>query len=397
LCATATGSDWRTVLVGGLSGGGRGYYALDITNPTSPTLLWEFTTANSANLGYTFGTPVVTKLNDGRWVALLTSGYNNGTLDSDGTTANSPVGNGGGYLYVVDIKTGLEIKQFPTGAGSAATPSGLGQIAAYADDVLKNNLTTYAYGGDLLGNLWRFDINAANGTAPLKLATLIGPTNLAQPITTTPQLGVVNKKTVVFVGTGKYLEITDLSNTDKQSMYAITDTGTALGSPRADTVNFVQQVIDKTTRVISPATGVDFSTVLGWRTDFPDDGERVNIDSLLVNGVLLAPTIVPSSTTCSPGGYGWFNYFNYKGGAVATVTPSGIVSEKLNSPVVGYNLVYNASGKPVITVVESNDPTPHLIDKKDVASGGGSNRTTLLNKNTDNTYGKKNIWRELIR
>jgi type IV pilus assembly protein PilY1 len=116
-----------------------------------------------------------------------------------------------------------------------------------------------------------------------------------------------------------------------------------------------------------------------------------------VNGTLLAPTIVPSSTTCSPGGSGWFNYFNYKGGAVASVTPTGIVSEKLNSPAVGFNLVYDASGKPVVTVVESNDPTPHLIDRKDIASGGGSSRSTLLNKNPDQTYGTKNIWRELIR
>ncbi len=39
---TATGQ-WKTILVGGLNKGGRGYYALDITNPTTPKALWEFT------------------------------------------------------------------------------------------------------------------------------------------------------------------------------------------------------------------------------------------------------------------------------------------------------------------------------------------------------------------
>ena len=73
------------------------------------------------------------------------------------------------------------------------------------------------------------------------------------------------------------------------------------------------------------------------------------------------------------------------------------MSEKLNSPAVGFNLVYNANGKPVVTVVESNNPTPHLIVNKDIAAGGSGNRTTILNKNPDGTYGRKSIWRELIR
>jgi type IV pilus assembly protein PilY1 len=407
LCANASGNDWKTVLVAGLNGGGRGFYAMDITVPTSPKLLWEFTSANAANLGYSFGAPIITKLdastangvNANKWVVLLTSGYNNGAYDNDGATANSPAGDGGGYLYVVDVATGQEIKKFPTGDGTSTTPSGLGQIAAFAQNALKNNLATYVYGGDLKGNLWRFDINAANGTAPLKLATLIGPTGLAQPITTTPQLGIVNKKIVVFVGTGKYLEITDLTNTDKQSLYAIKDVGgnSPLGSPRADTINFIPQTIAKATRKVVPEAAVDFSQVLGWRTDLPDDGERFNIDPLLVNGVLLAPTIVPSSTSCSPGGYGWFNFFNYKtGGAVAIA--AGLVSEKSNAPVVGFNIMYDSAGNPVVGKTLADDPTGQLLDNKNIAkSTSGANRTTIFNKNSDNSYGTKSIWRELIK
>ncbi len=403
--ASATKDNWRTVLVGGLSGGGRGYYAIDITNPDTPQLLWEFTAANNANLGYTFGSPVVTKLADGRWVALLTTGYNNGSRDNDGTTVygsvqdklNQQPGDGRGRLYVVDINSGTIIKQFSTGEGTADTPSGLGQISAFVDDISKNNLATFVYSGDLLGNLWRFDLNAASGTAPLRLATLKGPDGVtAQPITTAPQLGLINKKRVIFVGTGKYLEVADLTNTQKQSLYAIKDAdlNTPLGDPRS---SLIPQVItiDGETRTVTNVP-VDFNTNLGWRVDFPDTGERMNIEPLLVNGVLLAPTIVPASTSCSPGGYGWFNYFNYKTGS--SVIGSSLVSEKLKSPIVGYNLVYNSDGKPVVTVVESNNPTPHTINNKDVAAGsGGGNRTTLFNKNSDGTYGKKSNWRELFR
>ena len=396
VCASsATKDDWRTVLVGGLSGGGRGFYALDITNENTPQLLWEYTADNNANLGYSFGSPIVTKLADGTWVALLTSGYNNGAFDNNGISANTPAGNGKGYLYVLNVKTGAVLKTFPTNEGSGITPSGLGQISAFVDDVTKNNLPTYVYGGDLLGNLWRFDLTAASGTVPLRLATLKGTDGVtAQPITTAPQLGAINKKRVIFVGTGKYLEVADLNpTTQKQSLYAIKDDGSSapLGNPRA---SLVSQSIDKTTRIATNLP-VNFNTNLGWFVDFPDDGERMNIEPFLVNGVLLAPTVVPKSTSCSPGGYAWFNFFNFKTGG--SVLASGLVSEKLNSPAVGYNLVYDANGKAVVTVVESNNPTPHLIVNKDIAAGGSGNRATILNLNPDGTYGRKSIWRELIR
>lgn len=67
------GGAWHTVLVGGFNAGGRGYYALDVTVPTAPRLLWEICAdstlcANSEpNLGLSFGNPVVTKrASDGR-------------------------------------------------------------------------------------------------------------------------------------------------------------------------------------------------------------------------------------------------------------------------------------------------------------------------------------------
>jgi type IV pilus assembly protein PilY1 len=40
------GTVWKTILVGGLNKGGKAYYALDITDPASPKLLWEFTHSN---------------------------------------------------------------------------------------------------------------------------------------------------------------------------------------------------------------------------------------------------------------------------------------------------------------------------------------------------------------
>lgn len=389
-------AQWRTILIGGLNGGGRGYYALDVTNPTSPVMLWEFTAENDSSLGYTFGEPVVTKLgsgsNAGKWVVLLTSGYNNGTLDNDGVTSNAPVGNGQGYLYVLDAYTGAQIRKIGTGAGSPAAPSGLGKVAAFSNDAFRNNFATYAYAGDLDGNLWRFDIN---GNA-VKVFTLRDPSGIPQPITTAPQLGLINKKRVIFVGTGKYLEQEDLISTQIQSVYAIKDddVGSEITGLRGGGLVMQTLTVNGDFRSSSSET-VDFGTGFGWMVDFPA-GERVNVDPLLLNGVLLMPTTVPNSTSCLGGGFGWFNYFNYRTGG-SPIIAGGVVSEKLKTPAVGFNIVYDQDRKPIVSVVESNDPTPQHLKNKDVAANSDATRNTVYEKYDDGTYGRRSIWRELIR
>jgi type IV pilus assembly protein PilY1 len=395
---TGGAPSWRTILVGGLSGGGREYYALDITDPTAPTLLWEFIPAQDANLGYSFGLPIVTKMANGTWIVLVTSGYDNGTLSGDAVTPNSPAGNGQGYLYVLDARTGAIIKKITTGVGSAITPSGLAKIAAW-NNAPSSNEASYTYGGDLLGNVWRFDINASG--SPLLFAILKDPFGIVQPVTTTPTLGLILGKRVIFVGTGKYLESSgithdDLKDTQVQSLYAIKDDDATatLVNPRSYTAIaplMVQQTITPNGSVRTGSTNaVDFNVDRGWFVDFPDTGERVNIDSKLVLGALLVPTIVPSNTVCSPGGYGWLNYFDYltgqpitDGTGLGAAGTNTNVSAKYDASIVGMNILYIA-GKPVVEVVTSDNPTP-TIDKNVIIPPSNATFT-----------GIRMQWRELI-
>lgn len=373
---------WRTILVGGLNAGGRGYYALDVTNPAAPTLLWEFTTANDSDVGYSYGNPVITAKADGTWVVLLTSGYNN----------TSP-GTGQEFLYVLNAGTGTIISKIGTGVGTSTTPGGLAKISAW-NDTSSSNRATYVYGGDLLGNLWRFDINSAaavtygTGTGSVfDLATLMGPSGNPQAITTPPVLGKIGGKRVVFVGTGKYLENADLSTTQVQSEYAIKDDNATVtlsnpgGSPRNSTT-LVQQTLTNTGNGTRTASGnpVDWTTGRGWYVDFPDSGERSNIESRLVLGTLLVATIVPSNTVCSPGGYGWLNFFDYLTGG--SIDSSGIVSASYNNSIVGINVLY-INGQPVIETVTSNDPTPTV------------NTDVLIKGIPSGFVGKRVLWREL--
>jgi type IV pilus assembly protein PilY1 len=399
-CGNAGTAVWKTILVGGLNGGGRGYYALDITDPVNPVLLWEFK-ANDANtarpqdadLGYTFGRAVITRKTDGTWVVLVTSGYDNGTVSGKAGVNNSPAGSGIGYLYVLNAATGAVISKISTATGSATSPSGLAKIAGWNNEPT-GNATGYLYGGDLLGNLWRFDINAAS---VMKFATLKDGSGAAQPIMTTPVLGDINHKRVVFIGTGKYLETSDLTTNQQQTQYAIKDddeTATLL-NPRAVLVQqyLIPNPDGTATRLSSgsSATGaavatkaVDFFAGRGWFVDFPDSGERVNIDARLVQGTLLVPSIVPSSTVCSPGGYGWLNFFDYKtGGAIAPIPGIPMASTKYDATIVGVNVLF-IQGSPIVEVVTSTNPTP----KKDP--------DVQFRAAAAGFVGKRQNWRELI-
>jgi type IV pilus assembly protein PilY1 len=409
----STNPVWKTILVAGLNGGGRGYFALDITNPASPTLLWEFTTSagigkiKDDDLGYTYGQPVITRKADGTWVVLVASGYDNGTssgIKSGGSfVANSPAGSGKGFLYVLNAGTGAIISKISTGVGTAAAPSGLAKIAGYNTEP-SGNKVSYVYGGDLLGNLWRFDINSSTpaaigtGTA-FKFATLFSdtPGTLPQPVTTTPILGTILGKRIVYIGTGQYLGVPDLTTANVQTQYAIKDDDATatLVNPRAPTNGLVQQFLinnpdgsatrlsaKSATATTSGANTVDFSMNRGWFVDFPVSRERVNIDAKLVLGTLVVPSIVPSSTECSPGGSGWLNFFDYKtGGAVNVLT--GLTSVKYDATIVGINVLF-ISGQPIVEVVTSNDPTPAKDPNVQFAA------------TATNFQGKRVLWRELI-
>ncbi len=371
-CDIAATAVWKTILVGGLNGGGRGYYALDITEPTTPVLLWEFTSTTDGDLGYSFGLPVITKKTDGTWVVLVTSGYNN----------TSP-GNGIGYLYVLDAGTGAIISKISTAVGNTTTPSGLAKIAGWNNEPAGNKVG-YVYGGDLLGNVWRFDINSTANV--LKFATLFDAFGTSQPITTTPVLGTILGKRVIFIGTGKYLETSDLTTTQVQTQYAIKDdeATATLVNPRT---TLVQQTLTanpdgSATRLASSNT-VNFATGRGWYINFPDSKERVNIDSKLVQGTLLVPTIVPSNTVCSPGGYGWLNFFDYLTGGAVDTTVTLMASIKYDSVIAGINVIY-IRGISRVSVATATDPTPEIQDR------------VIIKGARAGFSGKRAIWRELI-
>jgi type IV pilus assembly protein PilY1 len=366
-CSDASKADWRTILMGGLNGGGRGYYALDVTDPTSPKFLWEFTSLNDKDLGYSFGNPLAVKKSDGTWVVLVSSGYDNVAL-GNGDPYDTD-GDGKGYLFVLNPLTGTVINKIPTTVGSKTTPSGLGRISYWADDPEKDATALYAYGGDLLGNLWRFDINTQ---AVVKLAALVDSSGNAQPITTRPELTKINGNRVVYVSTGKYLEASDLDSTTfkTQSVYGIVDSGIVVTRATLQSQTLTNAKPNRT--VTANVVTISPPTHNGWYVDFPDSGERSNVDMLLAQGTLLVPTNVPTNGICEAGGYSWLNFLNYKTGSyVPGATSAGTWSG--NDLTTGINLVW-IKGQPVV-IRTGSGTAPKLLTGVPFNSGGASGVT----------------------
>jgi type IV pilus assembly protein PilY1 len=358
------GGAWHTVLVGGLNGGGRGFYALDVTDPANPQQLWEIcadssvcTAHNEPDLGLSFGNPQFGTW-DGKAVVFLTSGYNN-TPGTDGVGT----GTGVGMLYVVEVATGNVLKKASTNSGDTTTPSGLAKITAISDDPLADAKVTFVYGGDNQGQMWRFDLtNAPGDIGVLKMAnagplkpittrpdvTLCGVPPSAQSSATSTPVSTVTR--VVLFGTGRLLDVPDTSNTDVQSLYVIKDGGAALGSvPNSTMVEQTLSTIGSSTNGASYAVTsnpVDLSAKNGWWLDWKlNPGERMNLDPQIVSGVANVVTNLPSSSSaCSVGGSSNLYQVNVCNGQAVNGDPAGVTLSN-TSAAVGFIIVRLPSGQ----------------------------------------------------
>jgi len=234
------GNAWHKVLIGSLGAGGRQIFALDITNPADPVLLWEFGAAQDARMGYALGGVNIVRLpgGNGKWAALVPGGY-----QSDGPSDEAS-------LFVLDIASGHIIRRFTLDGAVAAEsentrPAGylpLGNGLSRINEVNKRSgEVETAWAGDLLGNLWRFDLRSHNPDdwRAQKLFVARDAAGRRQPITAAPYisahpLGEVWGDLVVF-GTGRLLTAQDKASQAQQSLYGIWDAPPAPGQENSAT------------------------------------------------------------------------------------------------------------------------------------------------------------------
>jgi type IV pilus assembly protein PilY1 len=399
------GGAWKTVLVGGLNSGGRGYYALDVTDPANPKALWEICSdaalcaISDSDMGLSFGVPVIGKRpSDGKWVALVTSGYN-----------NIGPGNGGGYLYMLDMETGAVLEKVATAisganVGNATSPSGFAKIAGYVDNFIIDNTIKLVYGGDLLGNMWRIDLSTSPPTVQ-RIAQLKDAGGKPQSVTTRPEVTRFDAGfNAIYIGTGRFLGATDVPDPAtiplpfayQQTIYGFKDTNTDLGSLHSGAANLVQQsliVVDAANRSITN-NPVNWGSHNGWFVDLnppcvtsgctgggESPGERINLDTQLVRGTLVVISNEPNADQCTAGGESILYQFDYRSGSYVPGTPGGIVGTKIGNSLAVGNVVVQ--------------PTTGQMTNITTTSGGGLPETSIRTTNTGNVV-QRAAWRELM-
>lgn len=348
---------WRTVLISGLGGGGRGFFVVDVTDPTnvSNTSVWLDRTfpANSSgtfvghqDVGHIYGAPVtdnlsggrseqIVKLNNKRWAVVLGNGVN--------SFNERPV------LLIQYLDGDRSLRSI---VANSTTSASNGLAPPRLVDLNANGTIDIAYAGDLQGQLWKFDLSSKNDTewgvsgwdgaaVTCKDSTACKPLFAArdaaskvQPITTAPlimshPMGGVQ----VMFGTGQNIQPSDPANAAVQTMYSVWDKSTftpITEGPDKDAKlvklanahpvpigrsALVQQSI--TTAVTKTETDGDVIDTIfsnstdntiaysrtdntakrGWFLDLPLGGERVlNPPSVLQGQRVIIPSMAPSPT-----------------------------------------------------------------------------------------------------
>ena len=314
---------WRTVLAGTLGGGGRGLFALDVTDPSTfresnaaKTVLWEFTNANDAHLGYTYSRPTITLMNNGRWALITGNGLEDTATDRTGGQAQLFIiyldgGVDGTWTY------GTDYLRISTGSGSTSSRNGL--LSPAVVDLDRNGTADRIYAGDLLGSLWSFDVSKSTDTkwSLAHNGQSLFSGSSGQSITTKPT--VIRHPTVtdgsapnlmVLFGSGRFLADGDKTRSNTQSFYGVWDNNTG-GLTRSNLARqtFLLDDASKRARVLDPYLKVEYEKMTGrqygWYIDLPAKGERVVSEALVRGGIVYFNSIIPDVSVCASGGGGW--------------------------------------------------------------------------------------------
>lgn len=422
---------WHTWLVGGLGAGGTAIYALDITDPSSGTFKesnaanlvigeWNSSTISCSNvsgcnknLGNTFGTPQIRRLHSGNWGVIFGNGF------------GSANGDAGIFVMTVDQSSGAKTVYYLS-TGKAGSN---GIAYATPADLDGDHVTDYVYAGDLLGNVWRFDLTSNDPTKWAVSSKPLFTTNSGQPITS--QLLVVSTlaagglpQLMIEFGTGQRTQLTNATPVSyvsgTQDLYGIWDwnlsawnalTATAQYSSLAATTaatgltspyTLAQSNLQKQIFTVNVSTGVrdgtstvvcwkgytlcpSGNTKFGWYVDLPGSSEQIVYNPVFYQGAFIVDSTVPANnvpTSCTSNSDTGFTY------AISIATGAVFTSAfpKYKDAIVA-GIETDATGSPYI--VTTAEGTTNLIFQT-VSGTPGTQQVNI----PSNTKAKRLTWIE---
>ena len=352
--------DDKVWLFFGYRRGGSSYYAMDVTNPSIPSVMWtiEGGVAGSPfeELGQTWSQPKITYSalnidnNSAKPVLIFGGGYDP-VKDSHAIGGKVAADTQGKAIYMVDAQTGaLKWSLSPTGDtvfnGTDSIPSSIATLDSDGD-----GLTDRLYVGDSGGNIWRIDMpgNDKNKFSVFKLAEFGGDTSNAVDRRFFNEPAIVRAYITETINSGKKdangkAIIVQQDIPYDALLIGSGDRTNPIGTDTDDTFFMVKDINIKTLQFTAssvpamPTTPIKiadladytnnpFGDVLstqaketlslavslksGWFIDMEQLGEKATSAALVINNVVYFTTYTPPSLTetlktCDmPNGQGW--------------------------------------------------------------------------------------------
>lgn len=308
----------------GLRRGGRAYYALDVTDPDTPKLLWSIDSSTSGfgELGLTFSNPVVRLLDWGsgdKPVVIFGGGYD---PDKDSGSADDNEGNA---IYVVDAETGsLVWKAVQTGSSSTTTYVNAGMLDSIPSEVTAvdsdgDSLVDRIYVGDTGGVVWRADVAGTDRTtwSIHKLFSAgrhysgasADDRRFFHPPDFVPSEDDNGAYDALIIGSGNRAHPLGTGTVDWVYMYKDRSLSGPLTADQTTDHDDLQDITADCAQETSVSCGVGYSLANGWKLQLEETGEKSLASPLTLSGVIYFSTYIPggsSGATCGPaegGGY----------------------------------------------------------------------------------------------
>ncbi len=273
---------WRTILFGGGREGGAAIFAIDVTDPELPDLMWQATLPDDktyhseVEIGSIGGTPV----------AIVGSG-----LDTD---------TGEAWLYVYRVSDGLRLGNNELLSNSAWSRNKASRPALV--DLNLDGQIDVVYATDYLGSLWRMETNGdPDPDGWTKTELYAGLDNItADPVAAYG----LNGDIYVYFGSGAYLEEPDMVTVEPQYFFCIFDNQSGGTATKGDLKN--------QTSTINDVTGA-----AGWYVELWNEvGERVTEQAAVVAETVIFTSFAPTLDACVAGGTSYLYQMRYDNGSV---------------------------------------------------------------------------------
>lgn len=365
---------WGTVLIGGMRlGGGEiqaniggtnktfyaSYFALDITNPLQPRVLWEF---SHPDLGLTLSYPCVVRRGD-NWYAIFGSGPEGGTANKDSSgyfvrsSKNAKIFvvkiNGDNSTWTQNsnywvIDTGVTTAFVGNPVSIDVDLDGSSDVV-YTGVVQGTNISTQA------GYLFRLLTNTdtPSGWVLRRVFTAFASGSPKHPLVNAPAVGVKERDLWIYISSGRFFHSSyDKTITSPERMYGFKDPcfngsfdGACTTSLTESNLTNMSSIVVKDTDddgvgdTVTGFTGAtNFQDMLnsfknslatgstyGWYADMIDNGERGVSKPVLLGDVVLFTSYLPIADICQGGGYGYL-YALY-----------ALTGTAFSKPIIGYS------------------------------------------------------------